>query len=312
MNCKLLLVILILSSIVACNPTDSPTDTKKVSSANVEEVKAKEAKPEVENLTDEERFWNIISTEQDDKKVLMEFIALIEKGIDPNLKNGEGDTPLSYAVEKGKSELVKVLLQAGAGREHHGEEEQMDRLVELAVHNEDFEIVDLLLKSGAHFEGGNEAMLIKAVEEEQSELIQLLLHNGYSPNQEATIEGVQTTLLNHALKQGNEELVTLLLNAGANPNFAAEDSEGNALSVAVSEGKSADMLTHLLAKGGDPNSVHEGKTLIHHAIKGENPELVETLLVYGAYAQSEEERMEVSKLAEKHSEIASLLTLYGW
>lgn len=309
MNCKLVLVILILSFIVACNPLDRPPDTKKASSANVEEVKAEETKAEV---TDEERFWNIIALEDNDKNVLMELLTLIEKGMDPDLKNEEGETPLSFAVAQGKSKLVEVLLQAGAGKEKDGDDKQIDRLVESAVKNEDYEIVDLLLKSGAHFELGNEAMLIKAVEEEQHELIQLLLHNGYSPNQEVTLDGSGTTLLNYALEKGNDELVALLLNAGANPNFAAEDSEVNALFIAVAEGMSADLLTQLLAKGGDPNSVYEGKPLLYHAIKDNKTELVEVLLVYGAYAQSEEERAEVSKLAEDHEDIEGLLTIYGW
>ncbi|MCA0986955.1 ankyrin repeat domain-containing protein [Guptibacillus algicola] len=305
MNCKLLMGILFLSFMLGCNTMELSSDSHKVSSAETVE----DQNPEVpKKISDEERFWSIVTSADlsDDSD---EIASLIEGGVDPDIEDENGQTPLAYAVNQGNSNLVEVLLRAGAGEKdaHEG-----DELLAIAAKAQHYEIVDLLLKSGAHFEIGNEAMLIKAVEEAQSDLIGILLHNGYSPNQILSIKGTETTLLNYALKGEDETLVTLLLNAGANPNFAVEEGDDNALSIAISEGKSADMLARLLAKGGDPNSSIEGELLIHKAIEGNQLELVETLLIYGAYPRLEEERKEVNTLAGANKEIANLLVHYGW
>ncbi|WP_270180211.1 ankyrin repeat domain-containing protein [Alkalihalobacillus sp. CinArs1] len=299
MNCKRLVGILFLSFIVGCEYIESSPNSQMVSSA--EETK----KFEVSEVSDQERLWSLITSEGN-SDLLNEVASLIEGGVDPNQKNSDGQTPLGYAVEKADNNLVQVLIQSGAGNTSHA----LDELLEVAAAKQHYEIIDTLLKSGAHFEVGNEAKLIQAVEETDRELIRILLHNGYNPNQLVTSEGKDTTLLNHAIKGGDESLITMLLNAGANPNFAVEDGD-NALSIAVAE-RSADLLTMLLAKGGDPNSVIQDQSLLHKAIERNQAELVEVLLSYGAFAKSDEEREEVMKLAGENKEIEELLVNYGW
>ena len=43
-------------------------------------------------------------------------IFLLSLGLDPNLKDKDGNTPLHYAVKKGQSRIIKKLLQRGADR----------------------------------------------------------------------------------------------------------------------------------------------------------------------------------------------------
>jgi len=43
-------------------------------------------------------------------------IFLLSLGLDPNLRDKDGNTPLHYAVKKGQSRIVKKLLQRGADR----------------------------------------------------------------------------------------------------------------------------------------------------------------------------------------------------
>jgi len=39
---------------------------------------------------------------------------LLERGVDPNVRNNPGDTPLHYAAERGHLDVVKFLLERGA------------------------------------------------------------------------------------------------------------------------------------------------------------------------------------------------------
>jgi len=39
---------------------------------------------------------------------------LLEKGADPNARNGEGKTPLTFAREKGHDSVVELLRKRGA------------------------------------------------------------------------------------------------------------------------------------------------------------------------------------------------------
>ena len=42
---------------------------------------------------------------------------LVEKGADLDSKDNDGQTPLSYAVSKGREAVVKLLIEKGAKQE---------------------------------------------------------------------------------------------------------------------------------------------------------------------------------------------------
>ncbi|MDP4552563.1 ankyrin repeat domain-containing protein [Alkalihalobacillus macyae] len=307
MNNKFLFVIPFFLATVGCSVIESEaTNSEPIK----EESTVKSSEVEVE-LSHSNHFWELVYKENIEPADYSEMERLISLGVDINAKNEEGTTPLTYAVMKKNHQLVEWLVQAGADI-HEGVEN--DRLLEMAANNKSYDIVDLLLKMGAHFEVGNENMLIQAVEAENLNLIKTLLHNGYSPNLEAELDGLKSTLLNYAIEEENEELTTMLLNAGANPNFAVDQGEETAVVLAIKEARSSELLSLLLARGGDANAQYKKKAIIFEAIKLGHMELVEALLVAGALPISAEESEQAIELANKSGKanISELLTHYGW
>jgi ankyrin repeat protein len=72
--------------------------------------------------------------------------VLLELGLDPNIKNEKGDTPLHYACVKNLA-LVCLYLERGAdvnAMNHHGES-----VLDFALLNGKPEIIRCLLKQGA-------------------------------------------------------------------------------------------------------------------------------------------------------------------
>ncbi|KMM36839.1 ankyrin repeat domain-containing protein [Guptibacillus hwajinpoensis] len=307
MNNKLLFLIPFLLATVGCSVSESEATS---SEPIKEESTAKSSEVEAE-LSHSDHFWELVYKENIEPADHSEMERLISLGVDIDAKNEEGTTPLTYAVMKKDPQLVEWIVQAGADV-HEGVEN--DRLLELAANNKSYDIVDLFLKMGAHFEVGNENMLIQAVEAENLNLIKTLLHNGYSPNLEAELDGSKSTLLNYAIVEENEDLTTMLLNAGANPNFAVDSENESAVVVAVIEEKSSEFLSLLLARGGDANVYYKNAPLLFEAIKQNNVSLVEVMLISGATPPSSKESAQAFKLAdgEEYKEITDLLMQYGW
>ncbi|WP_169525318.1 ankyrin repeat domain-containing protein [Pseudalkalibacillus hwajinpoensis] len=308
MNNKMLFVIPFLVA-VGCSDIDS---NEPISESIIKASAAEEsADVETELSSHNEKLWEIIYKENIEPTDYKEMNRLFTLGLDVDTKNEEGMTPIAYAVMIENHQMVKWLLQAGADVHLSGENE---RLLEIATNNKSYDIIDLLLKMGAQFEVGNENMLIKAIQEENLDLINTLLQNGYNPNLEAELDGAKSTLLNYAIMEENEDLTTMLLNAGANPNFAVDSGEDSAVVVAVKEGKSSELVSLLLARGGDANARFNGKAILFEAIKQNHEELVEALLVAGALPFSLEESEQAFELAKKDDNIAisEVLMQYGW
>ncbi|MDQ0482579.1 ankyrin repeat domain-containing protein [Guptibacillus hwajinpoensis] len=307
MNNKLLFVIPFFLATVGCSVIESEaTNSVPIK----EESTAKSSEVEAE-LSYSDHFWERVYKENIEPADHLEMERLISLGVDIDAKNEEGTTPLTYAVMKKDHHLVEWLVQAGA--DVHKSVEN-DHLLEIAANNKSYDIVDLFLKMGAHFEVGNENMLIQAVDAENLNLIKTLLHNGYSPNLEAELDGSKSTLLNYAIKEENGELTTMLLNAGANPNFSVDQGEETAVVLAIKEARSSELLSLLLARGGDANAQYKEKAIIFEAIKHGRMELVEALLVAGALPLSVEESGQAKELANKsgNAAISELLMNYGW
>lgn len=169
MNNKMLFVISFLVA-VGCSGIDS---NEPISDPIIEARAAEEsAVVEGELGGHAEKLWELIYKENIEPTDRKEMTRLLSLGLDVDTKNEEGVTPITYAVMKQDRQLVEWLLQAGVNVHLNGENE---RLLEIAANNKSYDIIDLLLKMGAHFEVGNENMLVKAVQEENLDLIKILL-----------------------------------------------------------------------------------------------------------------------------------------
>ncbi|MFC1478069.1 ankyrin repeat domain-containing protein [Candidatus Margulisiibacteriota bacterium] len=142
---------------------------------------------------------------------------LIEAGADLNLKNVEDRTALMIAAEKGHTEIIKLLIEAGAdlNAECYGQ----PVLIWAAISGHT-EVVKILTKSGADLEAMyvGATALIWAAKEGHTEIVELLIESGADLN--ATGEAGETALM-QAAYEGHEEIAELLIKDRAKSLVAA-------------------------------------------------------------------------------------------
>lgn len=185
----------------------------------------------------------------------------IAAGVDVNLPQPDGTTPLLWAVYNTDTDLVQLLLDAGADPN--------------LANNLD---ISPLLQASRY---GNVAM------------INALLGSGASLD--ATSLAVESPLI-AASRSGNPDAVMALLDAGANPNTIEPTNHQTPLMWAAAEGH-LDVARVLLEAGADPNMqarVNElekrknadfpsgGFAALHWASRNGNTAMIDLLLDHGA------------------------------
>lgn len=157
--------------------------------------------------------------------------ALLDKGVTPNAKDGDGRTPLTEAAYYGHTEIVKMLI--GKGADVWAKKRDGETPVTMAAGHPD--IVKLLKQ---------DQDLIEAARAGDNKTIQSLLDNGAYVNSRDA-EG--RTPLTEAAWEGRAETVKLLLEKGADPNLKKNDGLAP-LVIAVSKGNKE--IEELLKKAG--------------------------------------------------------------
>jgi hypothetical protein len=115
---------------------------------------------------------------------------LLEEGTDPNIRDGDGNTPLHFAASKGCAEVTRLLLRHGA------DPNAQDKNGETPLHV-------------AAFWG-------------HVDVARLLLEHGANPN---TKDKYGWTPLHSAARRGHVEVVKLLLEHGADPTVKDKDGK---------------------------------------------------------------------------------------
>jgi len=72
---------------------------------------------------------------------------LLEKGTDPNIRDGDGNTPLHFAASKGCAEVARLLLRHGA--DPNAQDKSGKTPLHVAAFNGHVDVVRLLLEHGA-------------------------------------------------------------------------------------------------------------------------------------------------------------------
>jgi len=139
--------------------------------------------------------------------------TLLAEGVNPNIVDSSGASPLHHAAADNDLEIARLLLSAGA---------KVDALtlgkttpLMWAAHFGRTEAAQLLLENGAdvNWRGSHEETpLIEAVLHEHYDTAQTLLAHGADVNA-ALVEGA--TALDIAVRSGDQNLIQLLRNAGA-------------------------------------------------------------------------------------------------
>jgi len=72
---------------------------------------------------------------------------LLEEGADPNIRDGDGNTPLYFAASKGCAEVARLLLEHGA--DPNAQDKNGETPLHVAAFNGHVDVVRLLLEHGA-------------------------------------------------------------------------------------------------------------------------------------------------------------------
>lgn len=206
--------------------------------------------------------------------------VLINAGASVNQPDSDGVSALQFAIKNGDVAGVELLIAKGADVNYENNEKQYfgnatTALFEAVIKN-NFEIANILLKSGARvdirdYQG--ESILHRV---RSSQLCEILLEAGADVNAvceagcSPLIKIISTHYCNHDIPETvREEIVSNLLKAGADVNLVNKDSEC-ALQHAV-KGSSSAMCQQLLTAGANPNIVDaDGSTLLHYAAQRDN------------------------------------------
>ena len=198
--------------------------------------------------------------------------ALIDAGADPNSAcvprthpwpscSVRGDYALHMAAERDDTELVALLLRAGADPNHLNSVGKTALF--LAVENESVDLISMLLNNGANPNRG-EPPLHVAARKDHVEIVALLLRAGADPNRRDTYG---RRPLHWA---AGEDVARLLIAHNAHVNV--RDDEGKTpLHFAAHFGR-VEVLQRLITEGADPHYKDDsGNTLLHAAVAWSGP-----------------------------------------
>lgn len=160
--------------------------------------------------------------------------------------HGSIPSPLVIAVEKGRAEIIEILLKAKA---------PSDGAMAAAAASGKVELVELLLKLGVGVKDKSQAPLPAAVEKGNMEMIKFLIAKGANVNGLAGFNS-QAALHSYSITL---EIAELLLSKGADVNVR-DGSANTPLHIAVNKGDK-DLVQLLINKGAKRNLKNdEGKT----------------------------------------------------
>lgn len=172
-----------------------------------------------------------------------DVVAILKRGLDPNLVDREGYTLLMLAVRDGNEEMVDILLAAKANpnaRNAHG-----DTALRLAALRGSLPMVERLVKARAMVNMPGWTPLIYAAFNGHAEVAAYLLTQG--ADIDARADNGFTALI-AAARGGHEEVVVLLLERGAALN-AKDDRGETAMDYALRNGNTR-IFDRLRAAGG--------------------------------------------------------------
>src|SRR5262245_22838974 len=140
--------------------------------------------------------------------------AALGAGVNVNTKFRYDRMALSFAADRGNSEVVKMLLDAGADVNVRDTFYGMSAMSQ-AVNKKHAGIVRMLLEKGAT---NSEGVLMFGAEQKSPELVSASLEKG-----ELRADSL-TAAIARALKNNQSELVELLKKHGANPPFVVDSA----------------------------------------------------------------------------------------
>ena len=208
--------------------------------------------------------------------------TVINHGAEVNATNAGYATAIMLACEKGNTDVINVLLNAGA--DPSIADADGDTWLHQAVRGGcSKEVLETLISHGADVNAANKnnvTALKIACEKGNSDALNVLLSAGGDPN--ITDTGGDTCL-HHAVRgDSNTVIIETLVRHGADVNATSENN-ATALMISCNKG-TTDVIDVLLHAGPDSNIADDdGYTCLHHAVHGDcSNEILETLINHGA------------------------------
>ena len=148
---------------------------------------------------------------------------LLEKNIDPDQADLQGNTPFIIAAVTGQTKIMEKLLATGKVAVDSKGQDGLTALA-YAGQNSDEKVVEIILDAGANInltdDNGNTA-LMHAAGTGNTSMVALLLKRNADPNLK---QNQGFTALMVAANRNDEAMVKLLLDEGANPELADNQS----------------------------------------------------------------------------------------
>ncbi|KAK8925489.1 Ankyrin repeat domain-containing protein 50 [Metarhizium anisopliae] len=210
---------------------------------------------------------------------------LVKDNMDPNSRDTENQTPLSYAAQNGHVAVVQLLLDHGADASLNYEFGSTSPLF-FAASRGHLAIVKLLLDNGAD---ANKDVRSKLLEQAaimgDLDIVKLLLDKGAKVDSK-NVNGVTPLWL--AVSHGHKAVVELFLKEGA--NIDTKNSNERTPLMAAAKYADASMVMFLLEKGADINSKDgNSRTPLWWASERPRAAIMKLLLEKGAHVDPQDD-----------------------
>ncbi|XP_053593899.1 putative ankyrin repeat protein RF_0381 [Microplitis demolitor] len=243
-------------------------------------------------------------------------LLISSQGIDVNVTDDDGMTPIYLATEKGFLDIVQYLLSNGACTDLPCTSNWKNgyTFLHLAAESGNKEILSLLLCDGANVNSkaiNSLTPLHLAAEKKHLRIVELLLDYGaFIDCTDTSALRYGSTPLHFAVENGYAKIVEFLVKKGANVNVKPRGND-TLLFMAAKIGHLA-IVQYFLKHGAHINGtcVDEGKTgytPLHIACKNNHKDVVEQLRSEGA----DSNLIAKDNLTNKREEIVKLLIIYG-
>lgn len=193
--------------------------------------------------------------------------------IDFNEVYEDGLTPLWYAAVKGRTDMVEVLLKAGANADI--KDNKKKSLIMYAIENRKLDIATLLTGANAKLSLEEQVFLLqKGMVIGDYELVKVVVRAGANVNMKFD-DGLSALWI--AAFNNNKDMINVLASSGANLNI--KDNSGKSVLIWAVENNRKELANLLISLGANVNLFDNDKrTALYSAVQAEKLPLVEMLV----------------------------------